>query len=443
MLIEFQVGNFLSFKETVTFSMVASDINSKDEELDKNDEELDKNNVFSVNEELRLLKTTAIYGANASGKSNLAKAFNFMRNFVIHSSKEMQITDSIEVEPFRLSTETENKPSFFQVIFYLNKRIYKYGFKVSKDKVIEEWLFFQTKAQQEYQLFQRNNNTFRINKKSFKEGLKLEEKTKYNSLFISVSAQFNGKISAEIIKWFANCQVISGSGRNDDFYKIVTLKLFELPSIKEDSIKLIKDLDLSIQDIRITKEKLALENLPSSLPDELKKIILGSPSREFSSIQTSHEKYNENGEVIGFEQFDLEENESEGTKKLFYFSALLLHALRFSQILIIDELDARLHPIITHKIIELFNSKKYNPKSAQLIFMTHDTNLLNPNLFGSRLLRRDQIWFTEKNQQGATDLYSLAEYNDIKENDPFEIDYIRGKYGAIPFIGNFKHLLFN
>ncbi|MBD2130948.1 ATP-binding protein [Sphaerospermopsis sp. FACHB-1094] len=435
MLIEFQVGNFLSFKEIVTFSMVASEINSQEEELNDN-------HVFSVNEEVKLLKTTAIYGANASGKSNLAKAFGFMRNFVINSSKEMQFTDNIPVEPFRLSTETENKPSFFQATFYLNKRIYKYGFKVSQDKVVKEWLFFQSNIK-EYQLFQRDGNKFKINKKSFQEGLNLEEKTKHNSLFVSVVAQFNGKISAEIIKWFASCQVISGSGIHDDFYKKVTLKLFESPLIKKDSIKLIKNLDLSIQDINITKEKLSSENLPSSIPDELKSMIIRSYSDELSSIQTSHEKYNENGERIGFEKFDLEKNESEGTKKLFYFSALLLTALRYSQVLIIDELDAKLHPIITHKIIELFNSKKYNPKSAQLIFMTHDTNLLNPNLFGSRLLRRDQIWFTEKNQQGATDLYSLAEYDDIAEDDPLEADYIRGRYGAIPFIGNFKNLLSN
>ncbi|MTJ51028.1 ATP/GTP-binding protein [Dolichospermum sp. UHCC 0259] len=415
MLIEFQVGNFLSFKDTVTFSMVASDINSQDPELDEN-------NVFSVNEELKLLKTTAIYGANASGKSNLAKAFSFMRNFVINSSKEMQFTDKIPVETFRLSTETEDQPSFFQTTFYLNKKTYKYGFKVSQDKVVEEWLFFQNNIK-EYQLFQRDGNKFKISKKSFQEGFNLEEKTKHNSLFISVVAQFNGKISAEIIKWFANYQVVSGSGTYDDLYRKFTLKLFESPLIKKDSIKLIKDLDLSIQDINISKEELSLENL--------------------FSIQTSHEKYNENGEIIGFEKFDLEKNESEGTKKLFYFSALLLNALRYSQVLIIDELDARLHPIITHKIIELFNSKQYNPKSAQLVFMTHDTNLLNPNLFGSRLLRRDQIWFTEKNQQGATDLYSLVEYDDIPEDASFEADYIRGRYGAIPFIGNFKDLLSN
>ena len=432
MLIEFQVGNFLSFKEIVTFSMVAS-------EIDTQDEELDENNVFSVNEELSLLKTTAIYGANASGKSNFAKAFRFMQNFVINSSKEMQITDSIEVEAFRLSTETENKPSFFQVTFCLNKKIYKYGFEVSQKQVVKEWLLSGKKRL--FYFFERNKQQFKVRENKFKEGLDLQNKTKLNSLFLSVSAQFNGHISTEIVKWFANYQVIFGSGRNDDFYKTVTLKLFDSPFIRQNSIKLIKDLDLSIQDINITKEKISFDNFPVDVPDELKSMILRS-TQEISNIQTVHKKYNSKGEVIDFEKFDLEENESEGTKKIFSLSALLLQALRHSQVLIIDELDARLHPIITHQIIQLFNSKKYNSKYAQLIFMTHDTNLLNPKLFGSRLLRRDQIWFTEKNTQGATDLYSLVEY-DIEEDEPFEKDYMKGKYGAIPFIGNFRELLSN
>lgn len=434
MLIEFQVGNFLSFKEIVTFSMVASD------EIDSQDEELDENNVFSVNKELSLLKTAAVYGANASGKSNLVKAFGFMRDFVINSSKDMQITDLIEVEPFKLSSETESKPSFFQVVFVLNKRIYRYGFKVSQKKVIEEWLFC-TPNVKEYQLFKRNNKDFKISSKFFKEGLSLQDKTKPNSLYLSVLAQFNGKISIEIIKWFANCQVIFGSGKHDSFYKTITLKLFESPFIKKNSIQFIKDLDLSIQEINITKETISSDLFPSHIPEELKSMFLRSSS-EVSSIKTTHEKYNNDGKVIGSEEFDLEKNESEGTKKLFYFSALLLVALRDSQILIIDELEAKLHPLITHKIIELFNSNNYNKKSAQLIFMTHDTNLLNTNLFGSRLFRRDQIWFTEKDTQGATDLYSLAEY-DIQEDEPFEADYIKGKYGAIPFIGNFQELLSN
>lgn len=430
MLIEFQVGNFLSFKETVTFSMVASDIDSQDSELDSN-------SVFAVNEELNLLQTAAIYGANASGKSNFAKAFGFMRRFVIDSSRQIQITDEIEIDPFRLSTETENQPSFFQVSFWLTKKIYRYGFKITKEKVTEEWLYCTTNVQ-EYKLFTRDQN-IKINPKSFKEGKGLEDKTKHNSLFLSVSAQFNGKISEQILKWFFNCQVISGT--QDRNYRNITIKYFEFSSYqKKDIVQFIKDLDLYIYDISMTKESVSL---PSEMPEELKKLILRSPNEFYStSIQTLHEKYNEEGQVVGTEKFELEENESEGTKKLFYLSGVLLNALKNGHLIVIDELDAKLHPIITHKIVQLFNSNKYNSKGAQLIFMTHDTNLLSFRLFGNRLLRRDQIWFTEKNQQGATDLYSLVEY-DIPEDSAFESDYIRGKYGAIPFIGNFRQLLAN
>lgn len=432
MLIEFQVGNFLSFKETVTFSMVASDIDSQDSELDSN-------SVFTVNQELNLLKTAAIYGANASGKSNLAKAFGFMKWFVINSSTGIQITDEIDIEPFKLSTETENEPSFFQVIFCLKNKLYRYGFETTKEKIIKEWLF-SIKNEKENPLFERNQNKFKINLRSFKEGNSLEDKTKHNSLFLSVVAQFNGKISQEILKWFFNCQVISASGTHDDFYRNISLNFFESP-LRGDIVQFIKDLDLSISDIRMTKESISSETLPSEMPEELKKLILRS-SNQISSVQTWHEKYNKEGQVVGTEKFDLEESESEGTKKLFYFSGILLNALKNGQLIVIDELDAKLHPIITRQIVQLFNSNEYNAKGAQLIFMTHDTNLLSSRLFGSRLLRRDQIWFTEKNQQGATDLYSLVEYN-IPENAAFESDYIRGKYGAIPFIGNFRQLLAN
>ncbi|MFB2920407.1 AAA family ATPase [Aerosakkonema funiforme] len=432
MLIEFQVGNFLSFKETVTFSMVASDIDSQDAELDSN-------SVFTVNEELSLLKAAAIYGANASGKSNFAKAFGFMKWFVINSSTGIQITDDIDIEPFRLSTETEYSPSFFQVTFGLNNKIYKYAFGITTEKVHIEVLSC-LNNQKEYDLFRRYGNDFKINLKSFKEGKGLEEKTKHNSLFLSVVAQFNGKISEQILKWFNKCQVISASGTHDNLYRNISLKFFESP-LRRDIVQFIKDLDLSIYDIRMTKESISSETLPSAIPEELRKLILRS-SNEVSSVQTWHEKYNEKGEVVGTEKFDLEESESEGTQKLFYFSGILLNALKNGQLIVIDELDARLHPIITRQIVQMFNSNKYNSKGAQLIFMTHDTNLLSSRLFGSRLLRRDQIWFTEKNQQGATDLYSLVEY-DIPEDAAFESDYIRGKYGAIPFIGNFRELLAN
>ena len=239
--------------------------------------------------------------------------------------------------------------------------------------------------------------------------------------------------------WFDKLLVISGLGIYDNFNKNNALQLLESEGIKKDTLTVIKELDFSNDNLSISKEKVDLDN--SALPPELKSFLLKS-SQEVESINvvTSHQKYNKEGKVVGQVNFDLEQNESEGTKKMFYFIPLFLRVLTSEEILIIDELDTRLHPSITHKLIELFNSKEHNKENAQLIFTTHDTNLLNRKLFGGQLLRRNQIWFTEKDKEGATDLYSLVEY-DVPEDTPFESDYIKGKYGAIPFIGNIDNIL--
>lgn len=186
----------------------------------------------------------------------------------------------------------------------------------------------------------------------------------------------------------------------------------------------------------LTKEiKVSLENFPKEIPESLRQSII---ERELITveIQTVHHKYDVKGNIISTEEFDLDENESEGTKKLFALAGLILRALREGKVILIDELDSKLHPLITKTLIELFNSNDTNPKNAQLIFTTQDTNLLSNKIF-----RKDQIWFTEKNQYEVTDLYSLVEYNNVSEEASFENDYIKGKYGAIPYIGNLKDLV--
>lgn len=236
MLIEFSVGNYLSFKDTVTFSMVASEVEAKNEKLNEN-------NVFKVNEELSLLKSAAIYGANASGKSNLIKALEFMQNFVINSSKGTQITDQIDVEEFRLSTTTVGKPSFFQIVFYLEKKTYRYGFEVDKTQVVSEWLF-QTPKISERKLFERKLNKFKVTK-TFNEGEGLTEKTRKNALFLSVASQFNGKISKKILFWFNNLYIISGLYSNM-MYRKNAVEYFKDNDYQPYIIKLIKKLDLGI-----------------------------------------------------------------------------------------------------------------------------------------------------------------------------------------------------
>ena len=424
MLIEFSVGNYRSFKEPVTFSMVAANIVAKDKKLDEN-------NVFAVDEELKLLKSAAIYGANASGKSNLAKALSFMKWFMVNSSRETQSTDAIDVEPFQLSTDTEKEPSYFELVFLMGGKRYRYGFEADSKQIISEWLYYVPKLR-ETRLFERERNNFKISKNYKANGI--QKLTRDNALFLSVSAQFNVGIAEGILNFLSDeLQIISPS--QEDICLIYTIDCLINDDNKSDIIQLIKKLDLGIGDIQVEQKDSIVDTLPKNLPDSMKQIVRDLKKAEAASIDTIHYKFDKDGNYKSIEKFNLKANESEGTQKLFALSGLLVNTLKEGDILVIDEFNSSLHLFITTAIIELFNSKEANPNNAQLIFMTHDTNLLTNKLF-----RRDQIWFTEKNRYGATDLYSLAEYK-IRNDASFESDYIKGKYGAIPYIGDLTHLV--
>lgn len=429
MLIEFSIGNYRSFKDKVTFSMVAANIKAKDPKVDDN-------NTFAVDDELTLLKSAAIYGANASGKSNLAKAISFMKWFMINSSKETQSTEKIGVEPFRLSTETQTQPSLFEIVFLLDGKKYRYGFEATQERVVSEWLFY-VPNKRETRLFERNHeestDIFHI-AKTFK-GTGIDSKTRHNALFLSVAAQFNVEIAERILHWLTR-KLKTISGLNNRNYLNYTIScLAEDNENKEEIIQLIKKLDLGIREIRVNEIEITPDSLAEDIPEELKTLIFKSGTRKATSIRTVHQKFDGEGNHISLELFDLENQESEGTKKIVSIAGILVDILKNGNILIFDEFDARLHPLISKAIVEIFNSQETNYNNAQLIFMTHDTNLLSNQLF-----RRDQIWFTEKNKYGATDLYSLVEYP-IRNDASFKSDYIKGKYGAIPFIGNLSQIL--
>jgi uncharacterized protein len=428
MLIEFSVGNYRSFKEKVTFSMVAANLVSQDKDLDTN-------NVFAVDQELSLVKSAAIYGANASGKSNLAKALQFMKWFMVNSSKETQSTEAIGVERFRLSTETDDQPSFFEIVFLLDGQQHRYGFTADREKVVSEWLYYVPKTR-ETKLFDRRNGNFDIAKVYNADGI--AAKTRNNALFLSVSAQFNVIKSEAILNWLTYSFGLV-SGLDDRNLLNDTAKYIFRPDIYIKAIELIKNMDLDIMGVVIKKYTLDVdtkkpENVPFDLWQEIQQSIIEDENRNRETnpmphhIQTIHRKFNSNGEQVSAETFSLAMEESEGTQKVFALVSLLVDVLDRGKVLIIDEFDARLHPLMSRSIIELFNSNETNPHNAQLIVMTHDTNLLSNKIF-----RRDQIWFTEKDRYGATSLYSLAEYK-VRNDASFGSDYIKGKYGAIPYI---------
>lgn len=412
-MIEFSVSNFLSFKERMLFSMVAS-----------NDDALQESNVFEAGKQ-RLVKSAVVYGANASGKSNLLNAMSFMRYMVLTSSKDTQANEDIDVDRFKLSTECEGKPSLFEIVFIRKGCTYRYGFEVDRKKVHSEWLYSIPKTK-EAELFVREGNKIKVNTVRFKEGRDLNDKTRENALFLSVCAQFNGKISTDILTWVRYVNFISGL---HDHGLGVTVKKLKEPEQKRRIMEITRIADLCIDDIEGSTEKPTLENLPKDMPEEMKKDIL-KRDMMFVELKTVHRKFGANKEEVGKVTFDIEENESGGTQKYLSMAGPILDTIENGKILVIDELDARLHPLLTQAIVALFNSPA-NRTNAQLIFASHDTGLLNNKLF-----RRDQIWFTEKDHYGATSLYSLVELRGVRKEASFGKDYVLGKYGAIPFIGD-------
>ncbi len=432
MLLQFSIKNFRTFKDKVTLSLIASN-------YDKDTRE-DENIYSEENFGLRLLKSAVVYGANASGKSKLLDAFAFIRYFVINSSKESQKGETINVHPFLLSDETENEPSEFEIIFLYNKVLYRYGFEATKDKIVSEWLYYKPKTK-EVELFYREGNNFNTHVRSFTKGgtIVKEGLVRDNALLVSVAAQFNEKTAITVIEWFKRFRTLSGL--NESGYQGFTMGKTEDPEHRVKILELLKAADLGIQDIKL--QKLDIDSLPKGMPKELiDKIIreVSEGKKEFiSDVLTTHKKYNIDKKAIDNVTFSLDDDESSGTSKFFALTGPILDVLENGYTLVVDELDSKLHSNLVCKIVSLFNSKELNKKNAQLIFNTHDTNLLSSGLF-----RRDQIWFTNKDKFGEAKLYSLANFksDEVRKTEPFEDNYIMGKYGAVPFLGFFDNLKF-
>ncbi len=432
MLIEFKVGNYLSFKEEQTFSLVASKL--KDKRVD------DDTVIFNPlkSEKLRLLKSAVVFGANASGKSNFIQAIQFFRNFIANSSKGTQVEEAIDVMNYKLSTETENDPSTFEVIFLWKQIQYRYGFAVTTKKVEAEWLYtkeLKPKAK-ETEIFFREEDKYTTLHEKFAIGKDIVQKqmVRSNALLLSVSAQFNEPISTEIFHWLSSLNAISGL--RDERYTAYTLSKLSDPLYRQRIIDFTKYADLGIDDIQVVqgtiKDVEPGDNTPETA-EVLKKVLVGKQIN-VNSLFSFHKKFDANFKERESVQFIFDKSESHGTKKYFSLAGPILDTLDNGKILVIDELDSKLHPLLTQKIISLFNSVETNPHNAQLIFTAHDTNLLSVHLF-----RRDQIWFTQKDRYGATNVYSLSEYA-VRNDASFEKDYLSGKYGAVPSFKNFKKL---
>ncbi|MEZ4773384.1 MAG: ATP-binding protein [Bacteroidia bacterium] len=424
MLLEFTVGNFLSFKAKTTLSLAASSIT-----------EYGDTNLFT-NERVSLLKGAIIYGANASGKSNFIRAISTMRRLVLQSFEHTSLNE-LDITPYLLSTETEKSPSFFEAVFIINDIRYRYGFEVDDKKIQAEWLF-EARKNTEKPMFVRLDGGIEV-MKDFPEGKNLEIRTRENALFLAVADQFNGEIAKKIMRWFHN--LITISGLSHEGYKAVTFEMLENKQTRSALLDFYEKLDLGFDNISINKKPFEPGDLPKDMPENLMKHLVTDLEGAFRiDIKTVHKKYNDDYKPVGEVEFDMRGQESSGTNKLFNISGPVFDVLNDGGVLVVDELDASLHPLLTLAITKLFNSNQFNPHHSQLIFATHDTNLLH---YGN--YRRDQIYFVEKDQYGASDMYSLVEYKEegktIRKDRSFEKDYIEGRYGAIPFIGNLSNVV--
>jgi AAA15 family ATPase/GTPase len=405
MLLQFSIQNFRTFKDKAILSLVASNYDKVTREV----ENISHDTKFN----LRLLKSAVVYGANASGKSKLFEALMFMKDFVVSGSKNSQKGDLIKVEPFRLDSESETQPTEFEVIFTHDEILYRYGFEADQHKIVSEWLYYKPKNK-EIELFYREGDHFETHERNFSKGAIAIKQgiVRDNALLLPYAAQNNDDTSYTVIEWFK--KLITISGLNEHSYGGYSLYRTDDPAYKSRILELLSAADLGIQDIKLQK----LET-------------------EVLDVFTTHKRYDADKKGFAQVQFSLDHDESSGTKKFFALTAPVLDILESGYTLLVDELDAKLHPNLVCKIVSLFNSTEFNKKNAQLIFNTHDTNLLSSGLF-----RRDQIWFTEKNKYGEAKLYALSDFksDEVKKTESFEENYINGKYGGVPYLGFFDNL---
>ncbi|MDO9050527.1 MAG: ATP-binding protein [Methylotenera sp.] len=416
MLIEFRVRNFRSIRDEQVLSLVAS-----------SDKSLKETNtlVSGIKVAPSLLRSAVIYGPNAGGKSNLVKAIQYMRGVVVESASLMQPSQTFNAQTFRLDSVSESGNTEFEATFILEGVRYQYGFELNTQRITKEYLLVY-KAFKPQQWFERHYDLI-ANKDiyEFSSGLKgskslWENATRSNSLFLSMAVQLNSSQLRPIFDWFNNMLTI--------FNEISPLNpQFSVDMLKQsDGKQLICDFltaaDISIADINIVTRKVPGQSLHFDLTAN--KTEVRSEEQEINEVQFHHET--DKGKAV----FGLND-ESLGTQRLLFLAGPILDILNKGRTLIVDELDSSLHPLLVRRLVELFHST-LNTKGAQLIFTTHDTSLLDPELF-----RRDQVWFVEKDREQASSLYPLSDFSPRK-NEALETGYLSGRYGALPFFKNGK-----
>lgn len=423
MLIEFKVKNFKSFKDEIVLSMVA----------DKN-RELSETNIFQM-DNMTLLRTAAIFGPNAGGKTNLIESFKIFNDLFIAEVETSKILSDLPY--FRRDMESKNMPISFEVSFFLGNKRHRYGIEVDSNGIRSEWLYFVPKRH-EACFFERERNEI------VRTGIYFESKKALDYIKPDATRPFLFTLAQDSVREFKWAKAIIS-------YLKFYIKTIDMPEMffknmleeeilnkdnnsiisKEEVVSIMKDADIGITNISVIEKDTEEDEFINSFVEFMKQKGQRIETNRFETYM-HYSKYNDKKEIVGEEKFTLA-MESRGTTKLYSMLYPILFVLKTGGVLLIDEIESSLHPLLCERIIRLFNNNKTNPHNAQLIFTTHNTLLMNPNL-----LRRDQIYFIEKNEYGVSNMYSLYDIDlDIRSNFNYISNYLAGRFGAIPYLGDF------
>lgn len=404
MLIRFSFKNFKSFKNENCLDMEATSLKEHEYNVAKT-------------ENGDYLKVSAIYGANASGKTNVLQAFDYMKKRILVSddSKKNSPIDEENVYSFMIN----NDPIALEVeILAKNNKIYKYGFEVLKDKIISEWLL-EKRVNKFYAIFERENNNVSMKSNKISGLVNIDERTLFLNIYSKIDR--NNEDFSNVYDWFVNSTYLDLGNPNFERFinNRVSLKILSDENYKKELLKFIRTFDSGIEGIKTT-------------PDSIEAV---KSNNGIIDIEVIHK--GENGELKAL-PFYLESN---GTRKMFHLFDFFMDALKNGMVLFIDELDAKLHPLLTRYIINLFHNSDTNKGNGQLIYSTHDTVNLNKETF-----RRDEIWFVEKDKDGISEIYALSDYileddknagKKVRNDATYNKDYLTGRYGAIPVLEEF------
>jgi AAA15 family ATPase/GTPase len=414
MLLRFKFSNYRSFRDEQELSLVAGPLNDH------------SHGVFEIpGLRERLLPVAAIYGANASGKTTVLRALQFMDRAIHNSHRRWEPEQPIPLEPF--AGEVPECPAKFALDFIHADVFHQYGFAANSTAVLEEWLYVYPKGKKQTWFHRKAGKPIAFSDKLAGENRVIEQLTRSNSLFLSAAAQNNHEMLLPIYNWFWSTLGFAIGSRSAGNRQTVEM-------CKDRETRTLITRLLCIADLGIADLSVELGKVPDEFREKAKKaaealasifeISQENPFPDEATRSAVKLLHRINGRLLPFEL----EQESAGTVAYLSLLGPIVSALRTGGVICVDELDSSLHPLIAIEIMRLFESRSQNPKCGQLIFNTHDTNLLNTGV-----LRRDQIWFAEKDADGESHLYPLTDFKPRREEN-LEIGYLQGRYGAIPFI---------